>query len=83
MIEDTSCKAGMEANIESIPSQQLSISGTLTLTTTNVIMANWSNECGKVWSREQFECYHQARLDRISSRQLRSSVENKLNCELW
>ncbi|KAJ1368311.1 hypothetical protein KIN20_029418 [Parelaphostrongylus tenuis] len=36
------CKAGMDANIESIPSKHLSISGTLT--TTNVIMANWSKE---------------------------------------
>ncbi|KAJ1364488.1 hypothetical protein KIN20_024592 [Parelaphostrongylus tenuis] len=36
------CKAGMDANIESIPSKHLSISGILT--TTNVIMANWSKE---------------------------------------
>ncbi|KAJ1355283.1 hypothetical protein KIN20_012620 [Parelaphostrongylus tenuis] len=36
------CKAGMDENIESISSKHLSISGTLT--TTNVIMANWSKE---------------------------------------
>ncbi|KAJ1365472.1 hypothetical protein KIN20_025788 [Parelaphostrongylus tenuis] len=36
------CIAGMDKNIESIPSKHLSISGTLT--TTNVIMANWSKE---------------------------------------
>ncbi|KAJ1361256.1 hypothetical protein KIN20_020466 [Parelaphostrongylus tenuis] len=36
------CMAGMDANIESIPSKHLSISGTLTAT--NVIMANWSKE---------------------------------------
>ncbi|KAJ1358883.1 hypothetical protein KIN20_017439 [Parelaphostrongylus tenuis] len=36
------CKAGMDKNIKSIPSKHLSISGTLT--TTNVIMANWTKE---------------------------------------
>ncbi|KAJ1374721.1 hypothetical protein KIN20_037472 [Parelaphostrongylus tenuis] len=81
---DPMCSANAAmVKITSIPANVTSISGTLS--TTNIIMANWSRAMWQsVFNRAVFECWHRVHLDRTSSRrEALVGVKLILNCDVF